>query len=106
MPRAIKRLNITDMQVEDKDGMRIYRLHADKVGLMVKVPREDLDREPREKILEVVNDYFLNSLRYLKHTGTLPKNPDKKALNQWSQSDTGLAIKPKNDMVKEFTRFS
>lgn len=106
MPRAIKRLNITDMQVEEKGGMRIYRLHADNVGMMVKVPRSDVDSQPRAKILEVVNDYFLNSLRYLKHTGTLPKEPDKQELNKWSQTEYGVAVKPKDDMIKEFPRFT
>jgi len=105
MPRTIKRLNITDMSVKDEDGVRTYKLIANNIRLKVEVPESDIRSHKRPEILKAVNDRFLNSLRFIKHTGDLPNKPDDKELNKWSSTEWGLAIKPKNDEIKEFPRF-
>lgn len=79
---------------------------ANNIPLKVEVPESDIRSHKREEVLKAVNDYFLNSLRLIKHYGEMPKNPDSKMLNVWSQTTTGIAIKPKNDPVPEFIRFT
>ncbi len=105
MARTIKRLIIDGMKTEDKDGVRTYYIRANGVGMKVEVPESDIRSHKREEVLKAVNDHFLQSLRYLKHVGDLPSNPDPKKLNFWSQTEWGVACKPKNDVMKEFQRF-
>ena len=105
MTRAVKTLVIHSLKIENKDGDRYYKLVAEDIQLQVKVTKKDLQKNTHEDILKAVNDMFLTSLRVLKHTGTLTRDVDISALDKWSQTTTGLAVKVKNDPISEFPRF-
>jgi hypothetical protein len=112
--RYVRKLTIAHPTVKESGSTTVFTITADNhqakpVRLEVQVPTYQLKGERRESTLHQVNGKFLNSLRYLKHFGNLPrKEPDPGALNSvWSQTDTNtMAIRPADDPMKEFPRFT
>tara|TARA_B110000503_G_C6983668_1_gene344339 strand:+ start:110 stop:430 length:321 start_codon:yes stop_codon:yes gene_type:complete len=105
MPRAVGKVIIESMKTDDLDGIRTYSLIANDMKLEVKVPLSEINSENRAKTLELVNNQFIASLQIIKHHGHMKRNPTAADLNVWSQTEWGVAIKPKNDPIKEYARF-
>lgn len=101
----MKNLDITDMSVRTGPNHKIFALKANGIPLECSCTLQEFNEE-FDDTMKKVNENFRNSLRYIKYYKTLPKNPDPKKLNVWVSSDTGLAVRLKNDQIKEFTPFS
>ncbi len=98
------KLEVHSLQINKKVGYTQFFCVANDIPIEVKVPDSDMEQHGMAKVKEAVNDQMLNTLRIIKHVGHLD-NPKMSDLNKWSSTDTGLAIKPKNDQIKEFPRF-
>jgi len=83
----------------------IFSAHVNGIPLEVSCTLTEFN-EQHEETMKKVNENFRNSIRYIKSEGNLPKNPDKKVLNKWTSTNTGVAIKVKSVPVPEFTPFS
>lgn len=61
--------------------------------------------EDHQATMDKVNENFRNSIRYIRLYGKLPKKPDKKKLNVWTQTETGVAVRGNKLPVPEFIPF-
>lgn len=82
----------------------IFSIYCNDIPLEASCTLQEFN-EDHDKTMEKVNNNFRNSIRYIKHEGSIPKKPDPKVLNKWTSTNTGVAIKVKNDPVPEFTPF-
>lgn len=103
----MKPVTITNMTFSEGPSNMLFRLKCNGIELSVSCPLKDFkDPATHDKTMEKVNENFRNSIRYIKLHGDLPAKPDKKKLNVWTQTDTGIAIRGNKMQVPEFTPFS
>lgn len=101
-------LEITEQRVECKHGECTYSLRGNGIKFAQKI--KETERTPEN--MKLLNESFANSLRIIKHFGGYVRDGTseiemKKMLNSLSSTNTGIAIKVKNDDLKnEFQRFS
>lgn len=102
------KLEVTDLRRWTKGDTTYYSLRGNGILFAQKIEGR-IDQE----LLDTLNEHFRNSLRYVKHCGGYPANgkDDPKTMKAqltgtWSSTDTGLAIRPSDDPVKEFTPFT
>lgn len=100
----MKPVHISDMTVATGPNNKLFSLKANGIQLQVSCTLQEF-KEEHEKTMEKVNENFRNSIRYIKLFGKLPKKPDPKKLNVWTQTDTGIAVRGNKMPVKEFVPF-
>lgn len=100
------RLLVSEKKRERFGDMWRFRVRANGHLFEILCHNHELD----ETKIQEINDQFKQSLRYLKHhngffDNTAAEKDVKAAMNKWSHTNTGLAIKVEDDPVSEFTPF-
>ena len=97
--------DITNMEVATGKTHKLFKLKCNGIELSVSCTLEEFF-EDHEKTMEKVNENFRNSIRYIKLYGDIPAKPDKKKLNVWTKTDTGISVRGSKMPVPEFVPFS
>lgn len=101
----MKKAEITNMTVASNNTHKLFTLRCNGIELSVSCTLQEFF-EDHKKTMDKVNENFRNSIRYIKLHGDLPAKPDKKKLNVWTQTDTGIAVRGNKMPVNEFVPFS
>lgn len=101
MPAPVK---IDSMTLKKGPTHMLFELRANGIPLGVSCTHQEF-YEDKKATLDKVNDNFRNSIRYIKLYGDLPKEPDKKKLAVWTQTDTGVSVRGNKLPVPEFQPF-
>ena len=99
------RLEVHSLQINKKGKDTQFFCMANDIPLEVKIPNKEIKKMGLPKAKEYANEMMVNAMRFIKHTGDLPRSPDPADLDKWSHGPTGLALKPKHDPINEFPRF-
>lgn len=102
MPAPVK---IESMTVAKGPKHLLFSLRANGIPLSVSCTLAEY-YEDNKNTMDKVNENFRNSIRYIKLYKNLPKNPDKKKLAVWTQSDTGISVRGNKMLVPEFQPFT
>lgn len=105
----MQRLQLEVQQnVRQEKGEYIYTVTGN--GIKFEQRLKENERTPEN--MAKMNEIFRNNLRYVAHFGGWPdrEHEDPKAMmhelqSKWSTTDTGIAIRPARDPVKQFTPF-
>lgn len=95
---------IENMTVKKGPEHMLFELRANGIPLGVSCTLKEF-YEDKKSTLDKVNENFMNAIRYIKLYGKLPKNPDKKKLAVWTQTDTGIACRGNKLPLPEFLPF-
>jgi hypothetical protein len=98
------KVEITNMTLKKNSEHMLFELRANGIPLSVSCTLKEF-YEDKKKTLDKVNENFRNSIRYIKLYKKLPKNPDKKKLAVWTQTDTGVSVRGNKMPVPEFQPF-
>lgn len=82
----------------------LFELRANGIPLSVSCTLQEF-YEDKENTMKKVNENFRNSIRYIKLYKDLPKKPDKKKLNVWTSTDTGISVRGNKMPLPEFEPF-
>lgn len=100
MPAPVK---IENMTVKKGPTHMLFELRANGIPLAVSCTLQEF-YEDKEKTLKCVNENFRNSIRIIKLYGDVKKF-DKKMLNVWTSTDTGISCRGNKLPVNEFPPF-
>ncbi len=105
---ALQRLRLIVQQRDRKRYGDVWKHTVRANGHLFEILCHNSEYTPKK--IQEINEQFKNSLRYLKHHGgyfdkTADEKDVKAAMNKWSSTITGLAIKIQDDPLTEFTPF-
>lgn len=97
------KVRIEEMTVATGPTHKLFSLRANGIPLQVSCTLKEF-KEDHEKTMKSINSNFENSIRIIKLYGDVKKF-DKKMLNVWTQTDTGVSCRANKLPIPEFEGF-